>query len=404
MSIFDKCMRFTEARDAAAAGFYPYFHAVSATRGVEVRIGGEWKLMAGSNNYLALADHPEVLDAAEAALRRLGSGCTGSRLLNGTLDLHAELEAQLAAFLGKPDAMVFPTGYQANVGAISALVGRRDHVFLDRLDHACLLDGARLGMGTLHRYGHGDIDGLRKLLAAAPDAGGRLVVTDGIFSMDGDIVDLPAVANAARAYGAQLVVDDAHALGVLGATGAGTAEHFGLTDSVDLIMATFSKSLASVGGAVAGPEDVIHYLRHRARTFVFSAALPAASTAGVLKALEILRREPERRERLWQATRKLQEGLRASGFDIGGTCTPIVPVLVGDYRAVATFWRELFYDENVVVNTVVPPGVPTGSARLRVSLTADFTEDDAGRVVEAFVRVRERLAKRSHQDVSSILT
>lgn len=400
MSIFDKCGRFTEAKEAEAVGLYPFYHAIEEVDGTRMRMAGEWKLMAGSNNYLALADHPEVLEASTAALRRLGSGCTGSRLLNGTLHLHEELEHRLAEFLSKPAALVFTTGYQTNLGILGALVGRKDHVFLDRLDHACILDGARLGHGTIHRYDHGHLDRLDSLLGEAPDPAGKLVATDGVFSMDGDIVDLPEIVEIADRHGAQILLDDAHALGVLGPTGAGTAEHFALTEDVDLIMATFSKSLASVGGVVAGPADVVHFLRHWARALVYSAAMPPASVAGALKALEILQREPERRERLWAATRRLAAGLADAGFDTFETETPIVPVRVGDHMTALAFWRKLF-DAGFYVNAVVPPGVPAGSTRLRVSLTAAHTPEDVDRLLEAFVTVRAELGKRGEHPALS---
>ncbi len=390
MRIFERCARFTEARRAQREGVYPYYLPVEEARDREVRVGDRWILMMGSNNYLGLTHHPRVLEAAREALDRFGVGCTGSRLLNGNLALHDELEGRLAEFLGTEDALVFTTGYLTNLGTISALVGRGDHVFLDRLNHACIVDGARLSHGTVHRYAHGDLEELADRLAAVPVESGKLVATDGVFSMDGDIVDLPAILELARRHDAAVLVDDAHALGVLGPDGAGTASHFGLRDERLLVMATFSKSLGSIGGVLAGPEEVCHFLRHRARSLLFSASMPPASLAGALAALRILQEEPERRERLWANTRRMREGLRAVGLDTGGSETPILPVFVGSLERVLRFWRGLF-DRGVYVNAVVPPGVPDDASRLRVSLSAVHTPEDVDRAVEAFAEVDRAL-------------
>ncbi|MGH9260963.1 MAG: aminotransferase class I/II-fold pyridoxal phosphate-dependent enzyme, partial [Acidimicrobiales bacterium] len=326
VALLDKCKSFTRAREIQAAGLYPYFKPISHSEDTVVVIEGRERIMMGSNNYLGLTHHSEVLAAARTALERYGSGCTGSRLLNGTLDLHEQLETELAEFFRKEACLVFSTGYQANLGAISGLIGRGDVVFLDKLDHASIVDGAKMSYGETVRFNHGDFAGLeRKLQKVAPQTG-TMIVVDGVYSMEGDIADLPTLARIAQRYGAALVVDDAHSVGVLGPGGDGTAAHYNLTDEVDLIVGTFSKSLASIGGFVAASANVINFLRHHARALIFTAALPPSNTAGVLAALEVVQAEPERREQLWHNTRRLQEGMRGLGFDTGPSETPIVPI------------------------------------------------------------------------------
>lgn len=386
MSILDKCASYTTPLEVQAMGIYPYFTPIQETTATEARIGGVWKIMVGSNNYLGLTHHPKVLEAGQRAAHRYGAGSTGSRFLNGTLDLHYTLEARLAAFFKKPAALVFTTGYQAGLGALAPLIGRGDHVFLDRLDHASLVDGARLGLGEMHRYAHGDFDGLARQLERTPPESGRLVVTDGVFSMEGSIVNLPPLVAVARAHDAAVLVDEAHALGVLGRDGAGTASHFGLGDSVDLLLATFSKSLASVGGVVAGDDDVIRYLRHHSRALIFTASMPPASVAGALAALDVLRDEPERRVRLWENTARVAEGFRSLGLDIGATQTPVIPVLVGDAVRAMTVWRALF-DDGVFTHPIIPPAVPAHACRIRVSMSAEHTPEQIDRVLDAFERV-----------------
>lgn len=390
-ALFAKCAADTRARAAQAAGLYPYFAPIEASTASEARIGGRWKIMLGSNNYLGLTHHPAVLAACAAALARYGSGSTGSRLLNGTLDLHERLEARLAALFRKEAALVFTTGYQASLGVVATLVGRDDHVFLDKLDHACIVDGARLAPGTVARWTHGDLAQLDRRLGAAPPDAGKLVVTDGVFSMEGTIADLPALTTLCRRHGAALLVDDAHALGVLGDGGAGTARHFGLDDRVELVMATFSKSLASVGGVVAGPADVLHYVRHHARALIFTASMPPASVAGTLAALDVMAAEPERRARLWANTRRMAAGLRAIGLDPGAAETPILPVTVGPLDPTLRVWRALF-DDDVFVHPVLPPAVPANECRIRLSMTAEHTDAQIDRVVDAFAGAVRRHA------------
>jgi 8-amino-7-oxononanoate synthase len=384
VALFDKCRNYTKAREVQAAGLYPYFKPISESEDTVVTIEGSKKLMMGSNNYLGLTHHPKVLEAARNALERFGSGCTGSRFLNGTLDLHEQLECRLADFFGKEAALVFSTGYQANLGLISGLVGRGDVVLIDKLDHASIVDGAKMSFGQTERFNHGDYGQLERRLQGHVGSGrGLLIIVDGVYSMEGDIADVPRLLEIAHRYGAALAVDDAHAVGVLGPKGDGTAAHFGLADDVDITVGTFSKSLASIGGFVAGSESVIHYLKHHSRPLIFSAALPPANTAGVLAALEVLVREPDRRARLWENTRRFQEGCRGLGFDIGPSQTPIVPVLIGPLEKTFFFWRKLF-DAGVFTNPVVPPAVPLDECRLRASLMATHTFEQIDFAIETF--------------------
>jgi 8-amino-7-oxononanoate synthase len=388
--LFEKCLAFTQADDVKAQGLYPYFKAISESEDTVVVIEGKKRIMLGSNNYLGLTHHPKVLEAAARALHRYGSGCTGSRFLNGSLDLHVQLERSLAEFLGKEDCIVFSTGYGANLGLISGLLGRGDIVFLDKLDHACIVDGAKLSYGTTERFNHQDLAHLERKLEKHAATPGKMVMVDGVYSMEGDIADLPGLVAICRKHGAALGVDDAHALGVLGPKGDGTAAHFGLTADVDIIAGTFSKSLASVGGFLAGSERVINYLRHNSRPFIFTAALPPANTAGVLAALEVMQQEPERRDRLWHNARRLQEGLRSLGYEIGPTATPIVPVLIGPLHTTMVMWRKLF-DLGVFTNPVVPPAVPPSQCRLRTSVMATHTDEQLDFCLDAFAKLGKEL-------------
>jgi 8-amino-7-oxononanoate synthase len=385
MNIFDKCNAYNLPEETKARGIYPYFQPIQESSATEARIGGEWKIMVGSNNYLGLTHHPRVLAAAQDAMHRYGSGSTGSRFLNGTLDLHEELEERFAKFFHKEAALVFTTGYQASLGAIATLAGRGDHLFLDRLDHASLVDAARLGFAEVHRYPHGDFAALDRQLAAAPEHAAKLVISDGVFSMEGTIIDLPGLVAVTKEHGAQLLIDEAHAIGVLGDNGAGTARHFGIERDVDLVLATFSKSLASVGGVVAGPAKALSWIRHHARALIFTASMPPASLAGVLAALDVMRDEPERRERLWQNTRRVAEGLRSLGYEIGATETPIIPVLAGDMWRALTMWRALF-DQGVFTHPIVPPAVPPDRCRIRVSMSAEHSDEQIDRVLAAFAK------------------
>jgi 8-amino-7-oxononanoate synthase len=390
VTLFDKCRQFTQAREIQAAGLYPYFKAISESEDTVVVIDGQKRIMLGSNNYLGLTHHPKVLEAATKALHRYGSGCTGSRFLNGSLDLHEQLESELAAFLGKESALVFSTGYGANLGLISGLLGRGETVYLDKLDHACIVDGAKLSYGETQRFNHADLDHLTRLLERNTTGKGSMIVVDGVYSMEGDIADIPGLTKLAKRFGAALVVDDAHALGVLGPRGDGTGAHFGMQREVDIIAGTFSKSLASVGGFVAADESVIHYLKHHSRPFIFTASLPPANTAGVLAALRVMQEEPERRDSLWANAKHLADGFRALGFEIGETVTPIIPVLIGPLETTFVFWRKL-YDAGVFTNPVVPPAVPPSQCRLRTSVMATHTPAQIDAALEAFGRIGKEL-------------
>ena len=390
VALFDKCRNFTAARELQATGLYPYFKPIAESEDTIVVVEGKQRIMLGSNNYLGLTHHPKVLEAAARALHRYGSGCTGSRFLNGSLDLHEQLEGALAEFLGKEMCLVFSTGYGANLGLISGLVGRGETVYLDKLDHACIVDGAKLSFGVTQRFNHADLDHLTLLLDRNTSGRGGMIVVDGVYSMEGDIANIPGLSKLAKRYGVALAVDDAHALGVLGPNGDGTGAHFGMQADIDIIAGTFSKSLASVGGFVAGDEQVIHYLKHHSRPFIFTASLPPANTAGVLAALEVLQREPERRDRLWANARRLREGFVSLGFEVGPTETPIIPVLTGPLSTTFLFWRRL-YDDGVFTNPVGPPAVPPDGCRLRTSVMATHSAEQIDFCLEAFGRIGKDL-------------
>jgi len=386
VDLFDRCRSFTRAKEAQAAGLYPYFVPIANSEGTEVTIKGHKLIMLGSNNYLGLTHDPRVLDAAEAAARQYGSGCTGSRFLNGNLDLHEKLEVDLAKLVGKEAALVFSTGFHVNLGIISSLIGREDVVVIDKLDHASIVDGALLSHGTIYRFRHNDLPDLEKALQKAKNhGGGVLVAVDGVFSMEGDLADLPRIIPICQKYGARLLVDEAHSIGVMGRTGAGTHEHFNVTSSVDLLMGTFSKSFASIGGFAAGDEAVIHYIKHHARSLIFSASLPPYAVATVQKCLDIIRSEPERRERLWENARHLKDGLVSMGFDVGTCCTPIVPIIVGNTERTFMFWKILF-EGGVFTNPVIAPAVPEASSRIRTSLMATHTAEQIDRALEIIQR------------------
>lgn len=380
MDLFDKCVGFTAAKEAMTAGLYPYFIPLSETEGTEVVIQGRRLIMIGSNNYLGLTTHPKVREAAIEAVRTFGTSCTGSRFLNGNLEMHKELEERLAAFMGCERALVFSTGYQTNLGAISALVGRGDVVITDREDHASIVDGCRLSFGEMKRFRHSSMDDLEKVLRSCKPEQGKLVVVDGVFSMGGDIAPLPQIVPLCQKYGARLMVDDAHSIGVLG-KGRGTAAHFGISSGVDLVMGTFSKSFASLGGFVAGDEPVIHYIQHSARSLIFSASMPPANVAACLAALDIMQTETWRYERLAQIATKMREGYRALGLNVGDTETPIVPIIIGDDMLTLSMWRALF-DAGLYVNPVIPPAVPPSGSLLRTSYMATHTDEQLDRVLE----------------------
>jgi 8-amino-7-oxononanoate synthase len=391
IALFDKCRKYTRADEVKAQGLYPYFKPISESEDTVVVIEDKKRIMLGSNNYLGLTHHPKVLEAAARALSMYGSGCTGSRFLNGTLDLHLQLEEALSRFMGKEDCIVFSTGYNANLGLISGLVSKGDVVFLDKLDHASIVDGAKMSYGITERFTHANLESLDRKLAKCTEPGGRMVIVDGVYSMEGDIADIPGLLRVCRKYGAALAIDDAHSIGVLGPNGDGTAAHFGLVDEVDLVAGTFSKSLASIGGFVAGSRQVINYLRHHSRPLIFTAALPPSNTAGVLAALEVMQQEPERREHLWANTKRLAEGFRSLGFDTGPSETPIIPILIGPLEKTLFMWRKVF-DAGIFTNPVVPPAVPPSQCRLRISLMATHTPEQIDYCLETIGKLGRELA------------
>jgi len=382
MSLRERCAGFTEAREAMRAGCYPYFLAVAENAGAEVVFQGRRLVMAGSNNYLGLTNDPRVQAAAVTALQRYGTSCTGSRFLNGTLTLHEELEERLAQFLGQPAAVCFTTGYQACLGVIATLAGAGDTVLLDKEAHASLYDGAGLCRGRMRRFAHNDLAHLASLLAQAPATGDRLVVVDGVFSMTGETAPLPELAELCRRTGAWLVVDDAHGIGVMG-NGKGTAAHFGVADAVNLTIGTFSKAFASLGGFAAGDESVIHYLKHHARSLIFSAAMPPANAAAALAALEIIAAEPERIAAVHRHADFLRRELSALGFTIGTGISPIVPVIIGDRKTTVAAARFLL-DAGIMVYPVIAPAVPARRCLLRVCAMATHTPAHLDRIVAAF--------------------
>lgn len=389
MDLFEKCRAFTEAREAQETGIYPYFIPLTDSEGTEVTVGEHRMIMIGSNNYLGLTTHPKIREAAIEATKRYGTSCTGSRFLNGTLELHLELERQLADFIGMEAALVFSTGYQTNVGTISALVGRGDYIVTDKEDHASIVDGCKMAYGTMRRFGHNDMEHLERVLARLPEDAGKMVVVDGVFSMGGDIAPLPEMIPLCKQYGARLMVDDAHSVGVLG-QGRGTAAHFGLTSDVDLIMGTFSKAFASLGGFIVGAEDVIHYIQHHARSLIFSASIPPANTAAALTALDIMQEEPERIARVNQIADYMQEEFRRLGFNVGESETPIIPIIIGDDERTFMTWKAL-YDNGVYTNPVISPAVPPELSLLRTSYMATHTDKQLERVLATFAEVGKAL-------------
>jgi 8-amino-7-oxononanoate synthase len=388
--IRQKVLAYKDADRVIATGLYPYFRPISSAQGTEVMLDGKRVLMFGSNSYMGLTDHPKVKEAALAAIGKYGTGCAGSRFLNGTLDIHLACEEKLARFVKKEAALLYSTGFQVNQGVISCLVGRDDCVILDKLDHASIVDGARLSAGTLVRFKHNDMSSLAQALESCPQSGGKLIVVDGVFSMDGDLANLPEIVGLAARHDALVMVDDAHGIGVLGEQGSGTASHFGLTDSVDFIMGTFSKSLASLGGFVAADAATIKYLKHNSRALIFSASMPPSNVAAVMAALEIIQAEPERIRALWDNTRRMADGLRRMGFSMGNSVTPILPVQIGDNFVCFKACR-LLQEEGVFVNPVVVPAVEPGHALLRVSLMATHTFSQIDAALEKFEKVGKML-------------
>ena len=389
-SLFDKCQQFFDPTGdyakAKAADLYPYFRPIERNDGARAIMNGEEVVMAGSNNYLGLTSDPRVQEAAANAIKTYGTGCTGSRFLNGTLDLHLQLEERLADFMEAESCILYSTGYMTNMGVVQAIAGKGDLIFSDKDNHACIVAGTQMSFAETRRYRHNDLDHLEQMLQREhernPQAG-KLIATDGVFSMSGEIAQVPRLLDMARTYDAALMLDDAHAIGVIGPKGQGSASTFGLLKDIDLITGTFSKSFSSLGGFCVGDEDVIEYLRHESSPHIFSASMPPANVATVLKCLEILQDEPERLERLWEISDYMREGFRDQGFDVWDSETPIIPVVVGDMETCFRFWRDLL-EEGVFVNAVVPPAVPQGQSLMRTSYMATHTDEDLDRILDAF--------------------
>ena len=376
MDLFTKCEKYDYVNQMKKAGIYPYFHKLETKQAPEVVMEGKDIIMIGSNNYLGLTSHPEVMEAGIKAIEKYGSGCSGSRFLNGTLDIHVELEKELAEFLHKEDVVTFSTGFQSNLGIISAIAGRTDYILCDKENHASIYDGCRLSFAKMLRYNHSDMEDLERQLQTVPDTAGILIVSDGVFSMGGDICKLPEIVKLAKKYGARIMIDDAHGLGVLGAHGRGTAEHFGLEAEVDIYMGTFSKSLASLGGYMAARKDVCEYVRHNSRPFIFSASITPASVAAARAALGILKREPERVKRLAEISSYMRNKLTDLGVALkdSGDNTPIIPIYTYFNRRTFIACKMLF-ERGVYVNSTISPAVPVGSSLIRTSYMATHTEE-----------------------------
>jgi 8-amino-7-oxononanoate synthase len=390
VDVFDKCLAFTRADELKAAGLYPYFTPIQEAVGNEIKVDGRPMIMVGSNNYLGLAHHPLAKRAAEEAVERYGVGTCGSRFLTGTIDLHEKLEARLAKFMQREAALTFSTGYQTNLGIVSTIAGKGDHIVIDRMNHASIIDACRLSFATVHKYRHNSMKDLERLLASLDPAGGKLIMVDGVFSMEGDIVDLPGIVPLARKYGARIVLDDAHGIGVLGAHGRGTAEHFGLESEVDLIMGTFSKTFASIGGVVVGAGPIVSYIKHHARSLIFSAAATPASVASVLAILDMLETQPELRTRLWAVTERMRTGFRAMGYNTGPSQTPIIPILVHDDEKCFMLWK-LLREEGIFTTPVVYPAVPQGQSLIRTSYGAGHTDAELDAILAAFEKCGKAL-------------
>jgi 8-amino-7-oxononanoate synthase len=390
MDVFEKCLKiYEQTQGLRAGGNYFFFRKLESPQDSEVIVNGKRVIMIGSNNYLGLTNHPRVKEAAIRAIEKFGSGCAGSRFLNGNLEIHEELETKLARFFRKEAALVFATGYQTNLGTISALLGRNDVAIIDKYDHASIIDGCRLSFGRVKKYRHNDMRDLERVLEATRDKG-KLIIIDGVFSMEGDIADLPRLVNLAKAYGARVMVDDAHGIGVLGKGGRGTAEHFGLEDQVDLIMGTYSKSLAAIGGFVAGSRKVIDFIKHIGRSMIFSASLPPSLVASVSTALDIIEEQPQLRTQLWKNTHKMLKSYKELGYDTGTSETPIIPIIIKDSIKVYEMCKLLF-ENGVFVNPVVSPAVPPGRELLRTSYMATHTEEQLDKVLDAFKKVGNQL-------------
>lgn len=390
MDIFDKCYNFTRADEAKAMGMYPYFTPIQEVKGNKVKVDGKEMIMVGSNNYLGLINHPRVMKAAQEAVDKYGVATCGSRFLNGTLDIHIELEKKLAEFMKKEAALAFSTGFQTNQGIISTLIGKGDSVITDKLVHASIIDACRLTFGNVYRFKHNDMADLEKVLSSLDKDAGKLVVVDGVFSMEGDLINLPEVVALSKKYSAKIMVDDAHGIGVMGKSGRGTSEHFGVEDDIDLVMGTFSKSISSLGGFVAGDAKVISYIKHFARALIFSASITPPSVATAIATVDIIQTEPDRREKLWKITKKMKSGFQALGFNTGPTETPIIPIIVGTDETAFMLWR-LLREDGIFTNPVVYPAVPKGQSLIRTSYSATHTEEELDTVLVSFEKGGKQL-------------
>lgn len=390
MDIFDKCYKFTRADEAKAMGIYPYFTPIQEVKGNKVKVDGKEMIMVGSNNYLGLMNHPRVMKAAKEAVDRYGVATCGSRFLNGTLDIHIELEKKLAEFMKKEAALAFSTGFQTNQGIISTLIGKGDSVITDKMVHASIIDACRLTYGQVYRFKHNDMADLEKILSSLNKDAGKLIVVDGVFSMEGDLINLPKVVELSKKYSAKIMVDDAHGIGVMGKSGRGTSEHFGVEDDIDLVMGTFSKSIASLGGFVAGDAKVISYIKHFARALIFSASITPASVATAIATIDIIQTEPERREKLWNITKKMKSGFQALGYNTGPTETPIIPVMVGNDEMAFMLCR-LLREDGIFTNPVIYPAVPKGQSLIRTSYSATHTEEELDTVLASFEKCGKQL-------------
>ncbi len=377
----DRMKKYDAPQQAQKAGVYPYFRMIESEQDTEVIINGKKVLMFGSNSYLGLTNHPKIIEAAIAATRKYGTGCAGSRFLNGTLDIHIQLEEKLAEFVGKEAALCYSTGFQANLGVLSCIAQRGDFILLDALDHASIIEGARLSFAKVHKFAHNDMDSLKRRLRACPPHKMKFIVVDGIFSMEGDIANLPEIVRLAEKFHATIMVDDAHSIGVLGKNGCGTANHFGLDDKVDMMMGTFSKSLASLGGFIAGDFDTINYLKHTSRSLIFSASMTPASTATVLAALDVMKEEPERIDNLWELTRYSLNAFKQLGFNTGKAESPIIPLRIGDINNTLML-TKLLLEKGIFVNPVLAPAVPKDDTLIRFSLIATHTREQIDYAVE----------------------
>lgn len=393
MDLFQKCLDFTKADEVKEQGFYPYFRPIEENEGPVVKIEGREMIMAGSNNYLGLTAHPKVKEAAVKAIEKYGTGCSGSRYLTGTLDLHIKLEEELAKFLGFESVLLYSTGYQTSLGVIPTLATKGDYIVIDKEDHACIVNATMIAKGAFteyKRYKHNDMNDLERVLSMLPPDSAKLVISDGIFSVTGEIVNLPELLKVAKKYNARVMIDDAHAVGVIGKGGRGTASHFGLTQETDLMMGTFSKTFSSLGGFVAGSERVTNYLKHTSAALIFSASPTPASCASALAALEVLEEEPELVDKLIRNSKKMQKGFKELGFNIVESESGIVPVIVGEMDTAFIFWRKLF-DEGIFVNAFVPPGVPPNMSMMRTSYMATHEDVHLNKILDAFEKVGKEL-------------